>query len=333
MRQKKTYLVIMALCIGVLINVALSPVCQAADKITLKAISAWPKSVFEVQNFMKFIDMAQANVAQKYPGELEVKYIGGPEVIPNREQVEALRKGLVDVVFTTVGYYASIIPEADAMNLTPMHPWEEREKGVNDFLNRIHQEKANAYYLGRLGTEIPFTMHLNKSISSADLTGLKIRCSPTHIGFLKKLGAQPLVIPPPDVYTSLERGLADGFIWPAGLIRDWGWQEVTKYIIQPSFYNAINVVLVNLDAWNKLPEHLQELLIETEKEAEHYAVERGQTHVRNEFVALQKLGLQIVNLPPAEARKLTDAAYSSMWQVVLEKSPQNGAELQKLLNQ
>jgi hypothetical protein len=43
--------------------------------------------------------------------------------------------------------------------------------------------------------------------------------------------------------------------------------------------------------------------------------------------------LQIVNLPPAEARKLTDAAYSSMWQVVLEKSPENGAKLKELLNQ
>ena len=108
---------------------------------------------------------------------------------------------------------------------------------------------------------------------------------------------------------------------------------MTKYIIQPSFYNAINVVLVNLDAWNKLPKHLQELLIETEKEAERYAVERGQTHIKNEFAALQKLGLQIVNLSPAEARKLTDAAYASMWQVVLEKSPENGAKLKELLNQ
>ncbi|MFH1242010.1 MAG: hypothetical protein V1689_06555 [Pseudomonadota bacterium] len=37
-----------------------------------------------------------------------------------------------------------------------------------------------------------------KPIKTADLKGLKIRCSPTHINFLKELGAQPLVIPPPE---------------------------------------------------------------------------------------------------------------------------------------
>ena len=70
--------------------VSLTAVCQAAPKkIILKAITAWPKTVYESQNFLKFIDMVNQNAAKKYPGELEIQYLGGPEVIPNREQVEA----------------------------------------------------------------------------------------------------------------------------------------------------------------------------------------------------------------------------------------------------
>ena len=86
---------------------------------------------------------------------------------------------------------------------------------------------------------------------------MKIRCSPTNIGFLKKLGAQPIVIPPTEVYTALERGVVDGYVFPAALITDWGWEKLTKYIVNPGFYNGANVVLVNKKKWDEMPDYLQ----------------------------------------------------------------------------
>lgn len=323
---------LVALFAAILIVFIFTGAGEAASKtIKLKAVTAWPKTVFEVQNFMKFLDMVKENVAKQYPGQLEIKYTGGPEVIPNREQVEALRNGIIDIVFTTDGYYTSALPEVNALSLTKIKPWEERATGVNKFLNKSHEEKLNTYYLGRMGSGIPFTLYLNKPIDSADLSGLKIRCSPTHINFLKKLGAQPLVIPPPDVYTALERGLADGFIWPAGLIRDWGWHEVTKYIVTTNFYMAVNVVLVNKDKWGKIPPHLQKLLIQTQEQAEHYAVERGQAHVEKEFAAFKKQGIKFIDLPAKEAEKLKTTAYDELWKIIIKKAPENGPKLKKMV--
>jgi len=321
------------LCAAVLLVFLFAGAGEAASKtIKLRAVTAWPKTVFEVQNFMKFLDMVKENIAKQYPGELEIKYTGGPEVIPNREQVEALRNGIVDIVFTTDGYYTSALPEVNALSLTKIKPWEERSTGVNDFLNKGHQEKLNSFYLGRMGSGIPFTLYLNKPITHADFTGLKIRCSPTHINFLKKLGAQPLVIPPPDVYTALERGLADGFIWPAGLIRDWGWHEVTKHIVTTNFYMAVNVVLVNKDKWDKIPAHLQKLLIQTQEQAEHYAVERGQAHVDKEFAAFKKQGINFIDLSAKEAEKLENTAYDELWKIVIKKAPVNGPQLKNMVS-
>ena len=321
------------LCMAVLLVFLFTGAGEAASKkIKLRAVTAWPKTVFEVQNFMKFLDMVKENVEKQYPGQLEIQYKGGPEVISNREQVEALRNGLIDMVFTTDGYYVSAVPEVNALSLTKIKPWEERTRGVNEFLNKSHENKINSFYLGRMGSGIPFTLYLNKPITSADLSGLKIRCSPTHINFLKKLGAQPLVIPPPDVYTALERGLADGFIWPAGLIRDWGWDEVTKYIVTTNFYMAVNVVLVNKNKWDKIPAHLQKLLIQTQEQAEHYAVERGQAHVDKEFAAFKKQGIKFIDLPANEAKKFTDTAYSELWAIVIKKAPEKGPKLKEMVS-
>ncbi len=314
---------ILALAVGF----GAAPLVAAADTYTIRAITAWPKTVYEVQNFQKFLDLVKENVAREAPGQLVIDYRGGPEVIANQEQVEALRTGVVDMVFTTTGYYVSMVPVVDALNLTELQPWEEREKGVNDFLNRVHGEKANAHYLGRLGPGLGFALHLNKPIQTADLGGLKIRCSPTHTAFIKALGGAPVVIPPPDVYAALERGVVDGFVWPEGLIRDWGWHSVTKYVVIPSFYNGVNMVLVNKDVWNKLPAHLQQILQKSEEEAERLAVARARDHVDAELKAYQAGGIQLIRLPDAEAAKLRKAAHDALAEIMIKKSPEDAPKL------
>jgi len=303
-----------------------------AKTITIKAVTAWPKSVWEVGNFNKFMDIVKDRVAQKYPGQLEIQYAGGPEVIPNQEQVEAARMGVVDMVFTTDGYYVSAVPEVNALSVSMLDGWEERAKGVNTLLDKIHQEKVSCVYLGRLGHNLPFTIYLTKPVKGLDdLKGLKIRFSPTLIGFLKKIGANPVVIPPPEVYTALERGVVDGYSWPAGLIKDWGWEKVTKCVIQPGVYNGANVLVMNKKKWDEIPQDLQKLLIEAEDEAARLAKQRALDLVKNEKEALQKMGVQYVELPPGEAKKLVDAAYSALWDVILEKSPVNGPKLKEMV--
>ncbi|MBW2021672.1 MAG: TRAP transporter substrate-binding protein DctP [Deltaproteobacteria bacterium] len=304
-----------------------------AGKHVIKAVSAWPKTVYEVKNFIKFLEIVEKNVAGRAPAQLEVKYLGGPEVIPNRDQVEALRRGLVGMVFTTSGYYVSAVPVVDGLNLSELNPWEEREKGVNSFLNNIHNEKVKAEYLGRLGVGLPFMLFLNKPISKvSDLKGMKIRCSPTHTAFLKKIGAQPVVIPPPDVYTALERGVVDGFIWVAGLIRDWGWDKVVKYRVEPGFYAATNVVLINKKVWDDLPGNLKKILLDSEVEAEKAAAKRAEKHLAHENALMEKAGMKVIKLSPVEAKKLKKAAYDALWEVVIRKSGDNGRKLRKMIS-
>ena len=323
--------VIRVLLVGAII-LSLASIAEA-KQVTIKAVTAWPKTVWEVGNFMKFMDIVKERVAKEYPGQLEIQYAGGPEVIPNQEQVEAARMGVVDMVFTTDGYYVSAVPEVNALSVSMLNGWEERAKGVNALLDKIHQEKVNCVYLGRLGHNLPFTIYLTKPVKGLDdLKGLKIRCSPTLVGFLKKIGANPVVIPPPEVYTALERGVVDGFAWPAGLIRDWGWEKVVKCVVEPGVYNGANVVVINKNKWDEIPGSLQKLLTQAEDDAARFAKQRALNLIKNEEEALKKMGVQYVQLPPAQAKELTDAAYSSLWDVIIQKSPVNGPKLKEMVS-
>jgi TRAP-type C4-dicarboxylate transport system substrate-binding protein len=270
-------------------------------------------------------------VAKKYPGELKIQYIGGPEAVKTPDQVQALQRGMVDMVFTTTAYYLSVLPEVDAIKLSDFTPLGERASGAWAYINDLHEKKIGARYLARLGLGTKFHLYLKKPIKSADLKGLNIRVSPMYLQAIKGLGGNPVVIPPTEVYAALERNVVDGYCWPSVGIGDWGWQKQTKYVVDPGFYQVPNPLVVNLQTWNKLPKKLQDLLTEAAVEAEKKVVADFEELAKKERPILLKEGIQVIDLPAAEKEKFLKVAYEEGWKDILVKSPEAGAKLRELL--
>ncbi|MBW2028607.1 MAG: TRAP transporter substrate-binding protein DctP [Deltaproteobacteria bacterium] len=294
----------------------------AAKKYTINTLTAWPKTAFESEQFLKMAELAQKEAEQKYPGQLKIVYKGAGEVIRNREQVEACRSGLIDMVFTATSYYTSIMPEMDTFSLSPMRPWEERAVGLYDYIEKLHNQKANVHFLGRVGTGTFFYLFLARPIKVVDdLRGMKVRSSPTNIPFLKLVGAEPVSMPPPDVYTAMERGVVDGFILPPHTIRDFGLVKPSKYMVQPGIYKACQTVLINLDVWNRLPGHLQELLAKHTKNMARFAISNILKRVNSEFEAFKREGMTFIDLPPKEAEKFKKLAWDALSATIRKKAP------------
>ena len=98
--------------------------------------------------------------------------------------------------------------------------------------------------------------------SLADLQGLKMR-TPGFAGeVMADIGVAVTNIPPGELYTALERGTIDALEWvgPA-LDLPMGFHQIAEYYYggwqEPS---AELQWLINKDAWNELPEDLQEVL-------------------------------------------------------------------------
>jgi TRAP-type C4-dicarboxylate transport system substrate-binding protein len=302
-----------------------------AETFTLKAVTAWPKTASEYKAFTTFTDLVEQMVAKKYPGELKIQYIGGPEGVKTPDQVQALQRGMVDMVFTTNAYYVSLLPEVDALKLYDFTPSEERASGAWAYMNDLHEKRIGIYYLARLGLGTKFHLYLKKPIKSADLKGLNIRVSPMYLQAIKGLGGNPVVIPPTEVYAALERNVVDGYCWPAVGIRDWGWQKHTQYVVDPGFYNVPNPLLINLKTWNQLPPKLRYLLTEAALEAEKKVVALFDDLAKQERPILLKEGIQVIDLPPAEKEKFLKVAYDEGWKDIIGKSPQIGPKLKELL--
>jgi TRAP-type C4-dicarboxylate transport system substrate-binding protein len=131
------------------------------------------------------------------------------------------------------------------------------------------------------------------------------------------------------VLTALERGVVDGYGWPAIGMFDLGWGAHTKYRIDPGFYNVVVNVLVNLDKWKSLrPDQrafLERMAGWLEQENVRWVAERKAADEKK----IKEAGIQIIDLGPNH-RKL---AYDAYWDALLKRAPEPTKELKALSDQ
>ena len=81
-------------------------------------------------------------------GVVQIEVRGGPEAIGMFQQPDAVRDGVVDMVYTPGSFYGGALPEKDAWSPRTSPAIEARANGGIDLIDQIHQEKMGVKYLG-----------------------------------------------------------------------------------------------------------------------------------------------------------------------------------------
>ncbi len=90
--------------------------------------------------------------------------------------------------------------------------------------------------------------------------------------------------------------------------------------------------LINLDTWNKLPKHLQTMMIDCMiGNEEKYAKTLSDLGER-EYHLMQAKGMKIIKFTPEDTKWYLDLAYKAGWDEVFKKAPELGPKLKKLLS-
>ena len=302
---------------------ALTAQAATADEITLKAITAFAEGTTYSRPFERFIQ----RVNDSGKGLVRINYIGGPKAMPPFEVGNALKGGVVDIANSTGAFYTNVMAEADAWKLTE-HPMAElRKNGGYDAMAALYAQKMNAIFLARLVDNNPFHLYLNKPIEKADLTGLKLRITPVYRDFFQALGATVVQTAPGEVYTALERGVVDGYGWPITGVFDLGWNEKTKYRVDPGFYTAEVSVLVNKATWDKLSDAQKDLLRKAGAAGEGEAGAEFAAENDKETKRQAAGGIQTITLKPGVAEVYVAKAYEAGWNGIIRQSAETGPKL------
>ena len=292
--------------------------------VTFAAIdSVW------VRQFKPFTD----TVSQGSKHGTRFVFVGGPEAIPPFEQIEAVRRGVVDVALLPAAYFVPQLSEADAMKLSRLSPMEERKKGVFAFYQELMIKQLNVVYLGKVAGGVKYHFYLKKPVKKPELTGLKIRVTPVYEPFVRALGGVSVTTAPGEVYVALERAIVDGFGWPSIGIYEMGWQEVVRYVVEPGFYQTDVCVLINKARWDSLPEDEQNYLIRAMERVERESYDLCRKIADQEKQLLIRKGIRVIEFKDAAGKFYLETAYRAGWEKVLAKSPTTGSVLKKLMEQ
>jgi TRAP-type transport system periplasmic protein len=208
---------------------------------------------------------------------------------------------------------------------------EQRKNGAWAELNKLHNEKLNAWFLARTGMNTPFHIYLNKRIEKYDFNGLKIRVTPVYRDLVQALGGATVTTAPGEVYTALERGVVDGYGWPIQGIFDLGWHEATKFRLDPGFYNVDVNVLVNLETWRKLDDAQRKFLTDTALWLE--SLDRENEAINKAEIERQaKANIQPIKFSDAEAKRFVDRANEVGWQSISARNAEFAKRLKPLIS-
>jgi TRAP-type C4-dicarboxylate transport system substrate-binding protein len=300
----------------------------AAQEITLRAVSAFQEGTAFARPFEAFI----ARVNEEGRGRVRINFIGGPRAMPVFEVGNALRNGVVDMINSTAAFYEPLLPEGAAIKLAT-NDWQTvRRNGGHALLNRLHNERVNAHYLARHGDGMPFHLYLTREITGPDLRGLTIRTSPVYRAFFTALGANLVNTAPGEVFTALERGVVQGYGWPAQGIFDLGWHERTRFRVDPSFYRVEVNILVNLTRWNGLRPEQREVLTRAAEWVEAGEAERSRQAIEADYARQAQSGIRVIELSGEARERWLRAAQDAGWEELARAAPTHAAELRRLLS-
>ena len=299
-----------------------------AQTKTIKLLSSWDRTTYAAY---EAVAAFQEQLKTISGGKLELD-VKGPETVPPFQQIQPVSAGVFDMLFTHGVYHAGskgLTLVADA--IAPDHE-KRRASGVIDYFDKYYQKhnKLTMVGLSIMGTNGYAFVSRDALTPDGDVKGRKIRGTQSYFGVIKALGGVPVVLPPSEVYSALEKGVVDGAAWPASGILSMKWYEVAKYRLRPSFGTSNEPFFFNMAAWAKLTDQERGWIRIAARATETYMIKQGDVTLAREDAELDKLGMKVIQFSPEKAAMLKRTWNASLWEVADQCCADGAKELHEI---
>ena len=159
--------------------------------------------------------------------------------------------------------------------------------------------------------------------STDDFKGLKIRTYDANSAeFVTLLGGQGIAIPFSELYTALSTGLVNGVLTSTQTGVDAKLWEVTNYFHRINYAFPLNMVIVNKQAFEKLPADQQQAILDAAAEVEAYQWKESKKADLASEIALKTHGMEVVtDITPELQAAMEDAAQKILDKWLQEAGP------------
>ncbi len=270
-----------------------------------RLVTSWPKNY-------PGLGMAPERIAdlveEMSNGQMQITVYGAGEQVPAFGVFDAVSSGSHQMGHSGGYFWKGKVPAAQFFTSVPfgltadeINAWVNRGGGLE--LWREIYEPFNIYPIPAGNTGTQMFGWFNKEINSLeDIKGLKMRIPGIGGEVLKEAGGIPVTLPGGELFTALQTGVIDATEW-VGPYNDltFGFHQAAKYYYYPGWHEPgpMLELLINMDAWNSLPKHLQ-VIIET-------ATKAVNQDTLDEYLARNNQALtELIEAHGVELRKLPD---------------------------
>ncbi|HYR01237.1 MAG TPA: TRAP transporter substrate-binding protein [Casimicrobiaceae bacterium] len=220
------------------------------------------------------VDTFAREVEKRTGGRYKIQNFYAGALGAERESVEGVQLGTLDLTLTSTGPIPNFVPEVAILDIPFLFRDYAHARAVLD--GPIGQELLQKFppkgIVALAWAENGFRHMTNSKrpvVVPADLKGLKMRTmeNPIHIEAYKQFGILPTPMAFTEVYTALQQGTVDGQENPLSVITSAKLDQVQKNLTLTGHVYSPSLILMNKAQWDKLSAADKQAFLDAAKEA------------------------------------------------------------------
>jgi TRAP-type mannitol/chloroaromatic compound transport system substrate-binding protein len=196
-------------------------------------------------------------------GQIVFKLYDPGKLVPVTEILEAVSKGHIQAGYDAPAFWMGKVPAAPIFGSVPFGPegpeymaWMFKGNGLKLWQEAYDKAGYNVKVFPVILCPPETSGWFAKEIKTPeDFKGIKMRFYGLGGSVIEKLGASATMLPPAEIFPSLEKGAIDAAEFSSPYVDvSQGFYKVVKYNYFPGWHQqtSIHELIINKDVWNKL---------------------------------------------------------------------------------
>jgi tripartite ATP-independent transporter DctP family solute receptor len=278
------------------------------------------------QGVNKFVEL----VTEKSGGRIEIQKFGNGTLGNEPQMQSSLQGGIMEIMVGPTSNLVGSIPEYMIFDLPFFYPdFEAVDKVMDGRVGDALFAKLDALNMVGLAYWDNGFRHMTNAVrpinSVDDVAGLNIRVipNPLFISTFTALGANPVPLPYPELFTALETRAVDAQETPVGLIYSSRFYEVQDHLALTGHVYTPYLLLASKTWFDGLSAEDQALVMEAAQESAEFQRNLSRTEADRLIGMLEEEGMEVTRLSEEEMTRMRETVAP----VVEEFTKTIGAEL------
>ncbi|MCR9213272.1 MAG: TRAP transporter substrate-binding protein DctP [Proteobacteria bacterium] len=305
----------------------------AADMVEGPKVN-WNLSVWgKPRAFTAGIETLRDIADERTGGKFKIKIHYGEALSKSRENLDGIKLGAFQMAMFCSPYHPAKNPTLTGLDL-PFLPFPNLkvQAAVHD---AYYQHPAVVKDLARwdafllmssLLPQYEFTGVGKPPLTLTDWNGMRVRALGGIGKAMTKLGAVPTTVTATETYTSLERGTVEAASFPFTYAHvAYKLTDVGEWYTANLSPGAVNCpVVVNIPAWDKLPEQYQQLLLDAKIPAYEALISAYEKADAKNLPMMEKKGLKAIVYSAEDLSAFRKAGAQPVWDEWIEERNKEG---------